>query len=301
MKRKTTIIVLLLSIQLFSQKKIVKIIDSITKKGVPYCTIQLKNSNKGLYSDENGYFINSFKKNDTIIISNIGYNVLEITFKSLKNDIYLVKKVESLGLISISSKKKKFQEVYLGYSKMSRNLSTHVSLGDEIVTLIKPKKIDQNIAYIKEVKIPFTINRELLGEKTLSFKLNFYANIGDKPDYQINYKPILFRVTKYDKKNYTINIKSEDIQFDKNGVFVGVEFIGEENRSEYYLNELKNPKYGVCFLNFTEKLNKQYTYKKNKFKEKDWKSLLNQRGYLFYSKKSNYNLAIGIVLDILKK
>lgn len=52
-----------------------KIIDSLTQQPLPYATISFKKSNKGNYSNEDGEFNfrSDFSKNDTIVISHVGY------------------------------------------------------------------------------------------------------------------------------------------------------------------------------------------------------------------------------------
>ena len=51
-----------------------KIIDSSTKKAIPYVSVRIKNSSSGSSSDDNGNFsFLSRIKEDTLIVSSLGY------------------------------------------------------------------------------------------------------------------------------------------------------------------------------------------------------------------------------------
>lgn len=77
-----TTIFLASTIVLFSQNITGNIIDSDTKKPVPFANITHLASNKGVISDQNGHFEIEASIYDTIIVSSMGYHKMQYVIKS---------------------------------------------------------------------------------------------------------------------------------------------------------------------------------------------------------------------------
>lgn len=95
-----------------------KIVESKTKAPVVFATIQIKNQNNGVITDEKGFFRIPqiyFDNKDTLLISSIGYSSKEVPLEELKsntlNVILLKSKIERLDAVVVMAKKKK--TVYL--------------------------------------------------------------------------------------------------------------------------------------------------------------------------------------------
>ncbi len=84
-----------------------KIINSITKKNIPFATVGFLKANIGVNADENGEFILSTTTEnirDTLIISCVGYETLKIVTQNIPEIINLNEKQVDLSEVSVFSK-----------------------------------------------------------------------------------------------------------------------------------------------------------------------------------------------------
>lgn len=133
MKKNIFIILLLIfeTISAFSQIGVVitnKIIDKETKKPLAFANVVVKKLSTGTFTDKNGYFSLTIPKssiNDTLTISFIGYETLNLKISQIRNkDILLTPKVNMIKEIAIvaSYNPKKI------FKKIRRNLKKNYPL-----------------------------------------------------------------------------------------------------------------------------------------------------------------------------
>ncbi len=154
-----------------------KIIDKISEEHLPYVNIGVIGKNIGTVSDINGYFeisINEKNNKDTLRLSMIGYESLEIIVSDFKKQIInnsIVKlnpNVTELNEVIVSGKDLK--EKIIGNKTKSKNVTAGFStdkLGNEVGVVMKIKK---RPTYIKDFNCNIAVNK--YGQ--LKFRLNIY-------------------------------------------------------------------------------------------------------------------------------
>lgn len=102
---------------------VLKVINKQDKSPVTYANIQVKNKSLGAYSNEQGKFDLNLNIEDTLLISSIGYEKLEIPFSSIKNTtIYFQEKSTLLKEIKVFPKKES-PLIEVGYfNKRGKNI-----------------------------------------------------------------------------------------------------------------------------------------------------------------------------------
>lgn len=287
---KKIILVLIISItqQLcHSQSYFVK--DSISKKNIPYASIQYLNSDEGTYSNEKGMFYLNKNISDSIKISCLNYYPLKLAISELKDNIFLNPKVEILDEITITNKKK---EKTIGLHKKSTNFSCHILTSTEFITSLKFKE-DIHNTFITDIHIPIKKARKVIKEDIRALiRLNIYSDFKEKiyesePKYcELNKS----RLLSFDVSDALIEIKP-------NNLFVGVELLGFVNNRNEIIE--KSNDYSLV-IPFTHKKTNDFefnTYLKLVFSgNKEWKPL-NDITKEFSNKKKQYHLPIGLTLS----
>ncbi|MCC5918620.1 MAG: carboxypeptidase-like regulatory domain-containing protein [Cryomorphaceae bacterium] len=103
----------------FSQIKS-RVVDSETKKGIPYVNIWVENQNIGTTSDKNGDFV--LHTNDSsivIIFSSIGYAATRMLVETIKYEVILHPEPGQLEEILVTSEKK--ERIVGGFKKRKIN------------------------------------------------------------------------------------------------------------------------------------------------------------------------------------
>ncbi len=147
-----------------------KILDEKTNLPVPYVTIKVLHSPKGIIAADNGEFELPIEKSDTVLFSCVGYNQIILTGEKIGAVIYLAPKIKSLPEAIIGSKK----------------LLQTLLLGSRIK---KPDK-DINFGPGSDLKEEFAQKIEL-PDSTFTYKLKkVYMPVEKRPCYG----PLLVRI-----------------------------------------------------------------------------------------------------------
>ena len=114
-----------------SQSKQIQILDSLSKEPIPYTTVYFSN-NKGLITDETGYFEllpEHVQDNDSLFVSFLGYDGLAVGLKKLKDSIlYMTPKAIALEDVILMNKSYTSEKILaLVKSKLEQNYSTDYS------------------------------------------------------------------------------------------------------------------------------------------------------------------------------
>lgn len=110
----------------FSQSYTARIVDSQSQKPIPYATIQ-SNTKQGVITNEDGYFTIHLEKNDEILtISCMGYESIELSKESLKQNatIVLSEQVNELETVFIKNEKPNIDSIMV---RVNRNLKINYS------------------------------------------------------------------------------------------------------------------------------------------------------------------------------
>jgi hypothetical protein len=96
---------LLLFLPFLSFSQSVLIQDSQSKEPIPFVNIWIKGSQSGTTSNENGKFELVMKAGDTLVLSAIGYERLEVPFRSFESTVTMNRSVEQLDAVVIERPK----------------------------------------------------------------------------------------------------------------------------------------------------------------------------------------------------
>lgn len=260
MKKLFTIIFLFLYSVKYSQNKELIIIDSISNKPIPFVTIQYLNKNLGTYGNENGIFNINPKEIDSLKLTHISYSEKTVSIKELNDTIFLIPVSIVLKEVLLDNGKKIVKVIDFPRKNGSFG-SFPMTSKSEIVTFLIPDKTIQN-KEIKEITFKFEkkYNNEFENNIETATRINIYDSKNKKINKKI-YESEVFKINPF--KNEKLNIVlSDNITFDINGIFIGIEIIGDVDINGNFTNKQSilrpvltenNSKYykAVTFLRFS--------------------------------------------------
>jgi hypothetical protein len=285
------IIIFLLLINLNSlgqTKKSIYIYEQDSKSPVQFATIlffESENKQNGVYSDENGLAQIKLGQNSFMEISCIGYENKRVLYNNeLKDTIYLKPNVVVLNEVIVSNRK---AVRYFGFENQKTSNSLNTFKGNEILVYIKN-------TYSTEAKIKSVLlHIEKRKDFKVALKIKFYKkNIDDKPADLLNTQEIIYYITKRKKGVLEIDINNFNIDFPKEGAFVGVECLGFVDKSGNFIynNNLWND-FRFLLVDNEENL----TFVRNNLKSNIWYNNLKFRSEEVGERFENYpNVAFGI-------
>ena len=270
MRKKIFYFILLFSSISFSQKNVI-IIDTYYKKPIPYANIKILNKDKGFHSDAKGVFqmVNNLNLKDTLFISSLGFYPKKIIISDINDTISLIPKVETLNEITIKAKKPKFKKI--GFKKKNMTFFTGTDL--QLALFLKPKKEDYESS-IDKIIIPLKKNgsHRKINKESKEFnsilKISFFSMKNNLPNKSLTNSPIIINYNHNSENSVTIDLSNEYIIFDKNGVFICFEIVGEIDEKGVVIDKL-NHRPGFIYTNKnTKDFNDYKTYYKTKFNDK---------------------------------
>ena len=240
----------------------IKVVDSKTQEGIPYVAIAFDEKN-GLYTNDVGEFELDQIVGDSIHLSSIGYKSKTVVLNSIKNKIiYLTPDEYQLAEIIISNKKIKGKTKKVKPIKHNDFLKSHRLLIGEEMAIYIPNNFDSNSDIeLKSILIPIvtktiSFDKSLNGKKQrvkkLKFsglyRISFYENDNGKPGKQFDYENCTIVIN--EKRTVVkLNLDDFDVELPKNGLFVGVQNLGETDENNNLISEtpfiLKETKKGV--------------------------------------------------------
>lgn len=282
-----------------AQKKII-VKDLETGKKLKYVAVHFICCEQGIYSNESGEILFKNIKGDSVVFKHIGYYDKKIKTSEILNELFLKPRTEILNEIIISNSKPKTKRV--GFKNKKKTLSWHVKPETELITLIKFEK-EINNAYLKEISIPIgkdaikqietNIWRNYYPEFQSVFRLHLYSNNKNSPNKRLLKEPILIKCNNNSEDDIIVNIENENIIFPQEGIFIGIEMITTNN------NEAKLPNF--LFTKKNVKNIESISLIKDVFYKKSWINLNEFSNLYQINSLSDYNMAIGLTLDIYKK
>jgi hypothetical protein len=206
--------------------------DSLTGKPIPFVNIWVQNENIGSTSEEDGtFFINTTEKSKKLIFSTLGYekkimDAADVSKVFLKPTAYLLNEVvisKSIGTKTVEIGKYK-NEMYQAFDN-----------GPKIDTKFFPYLTTyKKTKYLKQVSI-YTDSR--IDEA--SIKIHFYeVDSNGFPAGELLDKDFVVTVKKGTRIN-RFDLKSYNLKFPKNGLFIGFEkLMIEKNKIEKTVTDL---------------------------------------------------------------
>ena len=196
-----------------------KILDSLTKKPIPFATIILKENNLGLYASEEGDFKIKTKPNfqtDTLLISSIGFNQKKVHFINLKIDsvnyIYLSQATIMLKEIQLLALKNKQEKKNWKKSRKKEKISSRKLIKYAIKNIEKnyPTSQFSYVSYYRDYqksgKEYINLNEALIHTTDNGFKTEIALNksrlIDFKKKLSFSRKDISFLYDSINTPNY---------------------------------------------------------------------------------------------------
>ena len=305
--------------------------DSETEQPISYASISFRNGN-GIVADDQGLFVFTKKLYpdiDSLFISALGYEDLNISAIELKPNIFLKQKVSELDEVIINATVETF------LNKKFKTESIKPYLDDDYYSCWLPT-IESEIAVffpnrnekkkrLASIKFPIALeskdwkkrkrsNKDKKAFSTL-FKVNIYDGKNGKPYLNLNKKPIVFRATEKDGDYSKLDVASQNIIMPDTGIFISIQVLGYTDKDGKLLpykkyKELKGPE-GIVkiptnfrpLLPFTAEIENHRTFIKRVFiNNNEWKIFKKGNGFqssLLQNGLTNYG--IGIDLHIFKE
>ena len=243
----------------------------------------------GIYSDENGYFLNLTLESDTIIISCIGYEDKIISSGSVKDTILLHPNVVKLNEVLIVSHTKSTNET-LGYLKKRSNYYIGLPPQTEIATLINYPDDRSSTIMINRVIIDIKIRDTL--KCFFRFHLYEFDPITTLPGKELLNNNRVFNTADV-KSRFIAEMHNEWITFPKNGLFVSIELMGP-------IHDLIGPhdvaKSTDPMIRLTNKYKNNYTFIRGVFANNNWTVL--DREHPFANSENYLNMSVAVSVDI---
>ena len=276
----------LLFISAFSQQKI-KVIDLENNQPISYAKVILED---GSYRNtETDGSINIFPNEKIIEIQSFGYEILKIS--EYKTSYFLTPKFKNIEEVIIENpKQNKFLKI--GNIKKEMNSQSFVSSNTTwtIANFVENKEDYNSFKYIKSVKFRSKVEKI---NKNATINLLIFKNENGKPSDEI-WKSFIVQCKP--GKNITIKDFDAPILFPKEGIFIGFEWIiNDENSFEEKIiyNNLNGKKQNTLY-----KYNNPFIYsQKSENNQIFIKSKNVWKNFNEISKKENRALSIEVVLS----
>ncbi|WP_407557856.1 carboxypeptidase-like regulatory domain-containing protein [Winogradskyella sp. 4-2091] len=229
MKNLLTITVLIISNFCFGQLKSV-IIDSETKRKIPYVNIWVENENIGTTSNENGEFELEIAETKIILFSAIGFETRKISSDSIKNIVELKPLITELNEVVLKPKKQN-KKLVVGKFKKSK-ISHYFACGTTPWISARYFKFQEDYnktSFLNKIRV--STNSDVANSK---FNIRFYSvNENGEPDDYI-FDENIIGTAKKGNKITEVDISDLNIEFPEEGFFIAIEWlIIESNKHEY--------------------------------------------------------------------
>jgi hypothetical protein len=217
---------------LFSQKIIV--VDSVNKKPIAFVTVQFDKEN-GTYTDENGTFELNKTAKDTIKLSHISFDEVVLRTKDIKDTIIMSPNAIIIKEVTITNGKESIK--YIDFPKKKSSYGSFpVFAKSEIISLVIPNS-ENSSSTIKKINFNFSKNKsnpQNEGIRT-AFRVNIYNSKNKKVKERVfSSETYIINTTKKDK--IEIDLTNELIEFQSDGIFIGIEAIGDIDKNGNLIN-----------------------------------------------------------------
>ncbi|MDR0560828.1 MAG: carboxypeptidase-like regulatory domain-containing protein [Prevotellaceae bacterium] len=271
-------------------------IVSQNNKPVAYSSVYLSGKQTGIIADSAGRFRLPYSildyNTDTLTVSSTGYKSKKIAITDLKkfledreNTIMLENEIITLEELIINSSSNSSRD-YGFFNLKSANIFISGKPGAKICVFIENEdaidKIIQNI----------NIKTDRQNDKTKKLRLFFCSKSGT--DFVVNsFGKDDIIISDFSKKNLTVDVSRYSIPFTKEGIYVGIEWISQENQ----LHD-RSEKIGLSIKCTTKCKNKPSTWIYTNEKWELFPALteeeLKKIPKFFRNKITNANVQIGI-------
>lgn len=248
-------------------QKIYVVADARNKKPIAYATVQTSTSY--IATNDDGQFSkNIFKNGDTLNISCVGYDNLKLPLQQLKDTIYLHPKTNTMQEIIV---KANMPEKTIKNYKTLETVPIHM-LGDAagmIKASMLPFPKEENGNTKKITKVTLKIKMQ---EDSNPCRLHLYDVAADgKPGNELLNESIIITAKNIRNRTCTIDVSAKQVLTKSDGIFIGVEFIGEVFTINGSLARDTTKNVNIAVVYGTTKYPHSYMYfKRSQYEGADW-------------------------------
>lgn len=238
----------------YSQVKKYTIVDSSTKSAVEFAAIKLGNDN-GIYTDKSGTFFIDLNLNLKVEVSHISYETKDFNLSNIKDTLKLNPKAFQLDEVKIDKSNQKLK-VFKNTNRKAK-MAWPLFLQTEFIVFAKPTKKVIGTT-VQEVKFYCKVNEaRTKGVSSAVLKMTAYSYDKKQLYSIVEQIPIADIIN-----NGIVYALNEDIPFNMQGLFFGIELIGWYNNQNVFVNNDGHIDFvGLLFAN-----NKEWnTYYRNPF------------------------------------
>jgi hypothetical protein len=218
-----------------------KIIDSVTKKPLPFVNIVLKRKTTGTFSDEAGSFQLQGDLKDSLLISHIGYIRITIPMNVPRESVELTSQPGTLQEVVITSSRKLRAEI-LGFA----NQKGDNFMGGVFQYALFIKNNSHSIGRVKTLyfHLGHSVNRGKSDKRIAKVRVRLYERESPTgiPGRDLLKKELVYEV-RPNQKLIKVELVEENIPFLSDGIFVGLDVLGFMNDSgtliNYHISDVK--------------------------------------------------------------
>jgi len=213
--------------------------DSVSKEGIPYVNIISLSNEAATYTNEKGLFELKTKKTsaDTIKVSSIGYKPLYICTASFshKDTIFMEIKLKEMAFdlneITVTKRINTKKEIHkLGFYDAKKKYAQTIATVGCQYSLYIPNTLGEE-GIIEKIKVKFIKLPKLPDACTyVDIRIRVYApdKTGSPGEDLLRDNILISPIS----GGYIINIRKHNIIFPLEGVFIGVEWVDTNNRTQ---------------------------------------------------------------------
>jgi len=286
---KITIFVLVITyFNTFSQK--IYLYDIESKSHIEFVNATYFINNEiigGDYTDMNGFLeIKDKVTFDYIEFTALGYENLKINNNDIKNEIFLTRRTYVLDEIIVTNK----NIVTIGSIDEKKKISVGIGKGIEQVFYI-----ENNLNKTLLVK-SFLFKVDKVKKKT-AVRVHLYGLSANKfePGDELIQSEIIHYLDEKTKGIIEIDVSDHGLEIPLNGVFVGLEAMGNINDSDGSFIEEESQDGSLVRYEVNYSYNKPISFIRNRFYDKTWSNSQFLKNQLTHIKSVNYpNASFGI-------
>jgi hypothetical protein len=294
MKKITCLTFILIYTFSFSQK--ICVVDSLSKKPLPYTNAKFYLANKitgGDYCNVKGEIIFDKINFDNVEFSQIGYDKKIISKAIIKDSIFLKQNIIRLNEIKIVKNKKK-EVSSLGYIDYKKKIRLSAYKGFEMVVYIanpfkQPKDIQSFLFKVKK------------DEKfKTAVRIHFYKKDLEKliPGEEILNENIIQYIDGEIKELFEVDVSKYELELPIEGAFIGIEWLGILDEKSGELRIDKN-NWDATYIDLNDKINQPLTFMRSKFRNPTWENTVKMKNeskkYIEYKNYPNASFGIKIL------
>ena len=262
---------------------------------VQFANVFIKNSGVGTFTNESGQFNIEVDNTDTLVISSVQASSAILVYPFEIDTILLEEKIASLNEVDITSEKMKYKTVSVGFFNSKRSGS--YAGANSVLLYLDPLHLDSEAiietALLRLNKVKWIYDKSEREFFQLLVRLKLYnANSKLEPGTSILNQDLVQLVDENQEK-IVFDLKEFNIQFPKNGIFLGLEYIGYYKEDKFIPfrtdDKMKIIQYKAAFSN---KHKEPKSWVKHNH-EDSWK-------LLDFGGNQYYNFNFGLELSIPK-